>query len=230
MVNHVVHSRTRSRGLPSRPPRPAHHRPERHRLVSHHHPSAASVSAASSTSTGAHFPDLTPETAPPAARRQLEQVTRHLGYLPSAAARLAHAPQLLDGFLKLTAMFEATELDPVVRETVILTIATRNGCHLCVAMHTAKLTQLAAAPELIDALRAQQPLPDVRLEAVRGFVHSVLDHTGAVPEPDLAAFLAHGFTPQNALEIVLGIGAYTLSTFANRLTDAPVDPQLAPYA
>ncbi len=182
------------------------------------------------TSTAPHFPDLTLDTAPPAARRPLEQITRHLGYLPSAAARLAHSPQLLDGFLKLTALFDATELDPLVRETVVLTIATRNGCHLCVAMHTAQLTRLAAAPELIAALRAQQPLPDARLEAVRRFVHSALDHTGAVPEADLADLLSHGFTSRNALEIVLGIGAYTLSTFANRLTDAPVDPQLAPFA
>ncbi|GLW59522.1 carboxymuconolactone decarboxylase family protein [Kitasatospora phosalacinea] len=180
--------------------------------------------------TGAHFPELTPETAPPAARRQLEQITRNLGYLPAAAARLAHAPQLLDGFLKLTVLFDSTELDPLVRETVVLTLATRNGCHVCIAMHTATLTRLAAAPDLITALRTQQPLPDARLEAVRTFVHAVLDHTGAVPEPDLAAFLAHGFTSRNALEIVLGIGAYTLSTFANRLADAPLDPQLAPYA
>lgn len=193
-------------------------------------PTSTPSASPASSSTGTHFPDLTPDTAPPAARRQLDQVTRHLGYLPSAAARLAHSPQLLDGFLKLTALFDTTELDPTVRETVILTIATRNGCHLCVAMHTAALTRLDAAPDLITALRAQQPLPDARLEAVRRFVHTVLDHTGAVPEPDLAAFLAHGFTPRNALEIVLGIGAYTLSTFANRLTDAPVDPQLAPYA
>ncbi|MEU3499136.1 carboxymuconolactone decarboxylase family protein [Kitasatospora cineracea] len=193
-------------------------------------PTSTPSASPAASSTGTHFPDLTPDTAPPAARRQLDQVTRHLGYLPSAAARLAHSPQLLDGFLKLTALFDTTELDPTVRETVILTIATRNGCHLCVAMHTAALTRLDAAPDLITALRAQQPLPDARLEAVRRFVHTVLDHTGAVPEPDLAAFLAHGFTPRNALEIVLGIGAYTLSTFANRLTDAPVDPQLAPYA
>lgn len=130
----------------------------------------------------------------------------------------------------MTALFDSTELDPVVRETVILTLATRNGCHVCVAMHTATLTRLAAAPELITALRTQQPLPEARLEAVRSFVHSVLDHTGAVPEPELTAFLSHGFTPRNALEIVLGIGAYTLSTFANRLTDAPLDPPLAPYA
>ena len=46
----------------------------------------------------------------------------------------------------------------------------------------------------------------------------------------MAEFLGHGFTRRNALEVVLGIGAYTLSTLANRLVAAPVDEQLAPYA
>ena len=46
----------------------------------------------------------------------------------------------------------------------------------------------------------------------------------------LRDFLAAGYTTQNALEIVLGIGTYTMSTLANRLTGAPVDDQLAAYA
>lgn len=47
-----------------------------------------------------------------------------------------------------------------------------------------------------------------------------------VDDATLVAFLDHGFTRQNALEVVLGVGTYTLSTFANRLTRAPADPQL----
>ena len=43
-------------------------------------------------------------------------------------------------------MFEGTTLDPVAREVVIMTMATSNGCHLCVAMHTARLTALDAEP------------------------------------------------------------------------------------
>ncbi|MEU9126265.1 hypothetical protein AB0C96_41795 [Streptomyces sp. NPDC048506] len=101
------------------------------------------------------------------------------------------------------------------------------GAHL---LHTAKLAELAAGPELIAALREQRPLPDIRLETVRTFTLAVLDHAGAVPADSVQAFLDQGFTRQNALEVVLGIGAYTLSTLANRLTDAPIDPQLAPYA
>ncbi|MEU6148949.1 carboxymuconolactone decarboxylase family protein [Actinosynnema sp. NPDC047251] len=153
-----------------------------------------------------------------------------LGYLPAPVARLAASPHLLDGFLKVSGLFEAATLDSTAREVVILTIATRNGCEVCVAMHTAILTGLGAQPGLIEELREQRPLSDARLEAVRTFTLAVLATSGAVDDDALRAFLAHGHTPQNALEVVLGIGAYTMSTLANRLTRAPLDEPLAPFA
>lgn len=176
------------------------------------------------------FPDHTPETAPPASRRAMEATSEKLGYLPAPVRRLAASPQVLDGFLRMSALFETTSLEPLARETVILTVAARNDCRVCVAMHTRALAGLAADPGLTEALRAQRPLPDARLEAVRVFTGEVLDRSGDVGQGPLDAFLAHGYTPQQALEVVLGIGAYTLSTLANRLTGAPLDPQLQPYA
>ena len=151
----------------------------------------------------------------------------HLGYLPAATARWAASPQLLDGFGRLSAIFENGTLDPVAREVVVMTIATRNGCHVCVAMHTARLTALGARPDVIAALRAAVPLADERLDAIRVFTLRVLDTAGDVGDDALRAFLASGYTRQNALEVVLGIGTYTMSTLANRLTGAPVDNQLA---
>lgn len=176
------------------------------------------------------FVDHTVESAPPAARRAMTATATRLGYLPAPVARMAESPALLDGFLKLSAMFESTSLDPLARETVIMTVAVRNGCEVCVAMHTAALTHLDADPALITALRANTTPPDQRLAAVREFTVDVLESAGAVGEDRLSAFLDHGFTRQQALEVVLGIGAYTLSTVANRLTDAPLDEQLAPFA
>lgn len=176
------------------------------------------------------FVDHTAETAPDAARRVLAATEKKLGYLPVAVARLAESPQLLDGFLKLTAMFDTTSLDPVARETVIMTMATHNECHLCVAMHTAALGRLGADQALVTALREGKPLPDERLQALRDFTLTVLATKGDVPGDDLSAFVAAGFTTRQALEVVLGIGAYTLSTFANRLTRAPLDEPLRPFA
>jgi uncharacterized peroxidase-related enzyme len=176
------------------------------------------------------FVDHTIETAPESARHTLAATEKRFGYLPAAVARLAEAPLLLDGFLKLKAMFETTSLDQLARETVIMTIATRNGCHLCVAMHTAELRQIDADPALVTALREDKPLPDARLQAVRDFTHTVLDTTGAVPDEALEAFTAAGFSSRQALEVVLGIGTYTLSTFANRLTRAPLDEPMTAFA
>ena len=196
-------------------------------------PTEAPASEATSTeaaSASNPFPVHTPESASPAARRAMAATVKHLGYLPAPVARLASSPQLLEGFLKLNGIFETTTLDPLAREVLIMTITTHNGCHVCVAMHTAALTSMGADAGLITALRDRQPVQDPRLEALRLFTLEVLATAGAVGDGPLKAFLASGYTTQNALEVVLGIGVYTMSTLANRLTRAPLDEQLKPFA
>ncbi|WP_051804288.1 carboxymuconolactone decarboxylase family protein [Streptomyces griseus] len=123
-----------------------------------------------------------------------------------AAALKARAPHVLDAFFAISRAFESTTLDPHSREAVILAVASRNQCHLCVDIHEAKYAALGLPPS-----------PE-RIDAVRKFTLQVLASSGAVTDAELAAFEAAGYTRQNALEVVLGIGAYTLSTFANRLT------------
>ncbi|MDH2393033.1 carboxymuconolactone decarboxylase family protein [Streptomyces sp. HNM0663] len=166
------------------------------------------------------FVEHTLESAPQGSRRAMEATVQRLGHLPRAVAKLATSPHLLDGFLRLSAMFEQTTLEPVAREVVIMAVAARNGCEVCVAMHTGKLRALGADDALVAALCEARPVGDERLEAVRRFALLVLDTAGAVQDADLRAFLAHGYTRQHALEVVMGIGTYTMSTLANRLTRA----------
>jgi len=172
------------------------------------------------------FPEYTVESAPAGSRRFMVATQNHLGYLPVATARWAASPHLLEGFGRMSAIFEHSTLDPVAREVVIMTVATRNGCHVCVAMHTARLTALGAPADVIASLREAAPLADQHLEAVRVFTLRILDTAGEVGDDALRAFLAAGYTSQNALEVVVGIGTYTMSTLANRLTGAPVDEAL----
>jgi AhpD family alkylhydroperoxidase len=176
------------------------------------------------------FTQHTIESAPSASRKAMTAVSSKQGYLPAGVGLLAESPETLEGFLRMTRTFDACTLDAIAREVVVMTIALRNGCHLCVAMHTARLAALGADPALVADLRAGAPLADARLEAVRVFTLRVLDTTGEVGEQALNEFLGHDFTRRNALEIVLGIGTYTLSTLANRLTGAPVDEELRAFA
>ena len=176
------------------------------------------------------FPEHTVESAPSGSRRFMVATQNHLGYLPAATARWAASPHLLEGFARMTAIFENSTLDPVAREVVVMTIATRNGCHICVAMHTARLSALGAPADVVAALREAVPLGDERLDAIRVFTLRVLDAAGDAGDQALRDFLAAGYTTQNALEVVLGIGTYTMSTLANRLTGAPLDDQLSAFA
>ncbi|MGW5381550.1 carboxymuconolactone decarboxylase family protein [Nocardia sp. NPDC003963] len=166
------------------------------------------------------FAAHTLETAPHASLRAMRAVQRDTGAVPDAVGRLAESPELLNGFLAMSAGFERCTLDPAARETVIMTVAVRNRCHICIAMHTGKLRKLGVASDIVAALRAEKTIPDERLEAIRTFTLDLIATAGGVAEESVAALLAHGYTERNALEVVLGIGTYTMSTLANRLVRA----------
>jgi alkylhydroperoxidase family enzyme len=163
------------------------------------------------------FSTHTLESAPPASRRLMEATAKHLGHVPPTMARLAESPEMLSTFLRASGSFEASTLDPVAQEVLVMTIAVRNGCSVCIAMHAPRL-----AADIARALIDGDPLADDRLEAVRTFTLQLLASTGAATEEQVSAFLAHGYTLRNALEVVLGIGTYTMSTFANRLVESAV--------
>lgn len=124
---------------------------------------------------------------------------------------------MLGAFQHANELFESSTLDSLSREVVVMIVAVRNGCRLCIGMHTGRLREMGAESGLITALRAADPLADPRLEALRKFTLRVIATTGDVPDDEIAAFVAAGYTSRNALEVVLGIGTYTMSTLANRL-------------
>ncbi|MGI5216971.1 carboxymuconolactone decarboxylase family protein [Nocardia sp. CA-290969] len=167
------------------------------------------------------FAPHTVETAPEGSRATMAAMADTWGgVVPDAVARLAASPELLTGFLDMTARFDQCTLDPIAREVVIMTVAVHNDCHICIAQHAGKLRKLGGAPELVAALRERRALADERLEAVREFTLAVMAAAGGMDSSAVEAFSAHGYTERNALEVVLGVGTYTISTFANRLVRA----------
>jgi len=176
------------------------------------------------------FLDHTAETAPEASRPALRATEGKFGFIPSAMARLAESPSVVAAFGRVMATWDSCSLNHLEREVVTLTVAHDSGCEVCMAIHSSILSRTVGDEPLLDALRAQTPLADPRLEALRLFTRQVLDTKGNVGAAALQSFLSHSFTKQQALDVVLGVGLYTLSTYANRLTQATLDPELSPFA
>ncbi len=169
------------------------------------------------------FDPLTTETAPAGSRSLTSASEKRFGFLPSPVAKAARSPALLQHLLAGFAAFDRSTLTAEEREVVAFTIAYRNACEYCMAMHSALLARDPEKRAFVTALRDGTPLPDARHEALRRFARAVHETHGRVSGADLEAFAAAGYGEEQALEVVLGVGVYELSTTLNVLTGAEVD-------
>ncbi|AKV03951.1 Macrophage infectivity potentiator-related protein [Labilithrix luteola] len=163
------------------------------------------------------------DSAPVSTRAALTKAEKTFGAIPTALALLAESPEVIAAFEQLQGIWAACSLSPLEREIVTMEVARRNGCTLCVSLHARMLRGMKAPPALVEALTTGAPLDDSRLETLRTFTASVLEHTGDVPDDVREAFAGAGFSPRHALDVVLGVTTYTLTTYGNRLTRAPHD-------
>lgn len=180
--------------------------------------------------TTPRFPSLTTTTAAPAARPLLAASEQQLGFLPAPVAKAAASPVALKHLLGGFGAFDQTSLAPLDREVIAMTVAFENGCHYCMAMHSAMLARHPEHAAIVEALRAGTALPDERLEALRGFARAVLLDRGRVPAQVWARFQEAGFGEAQALEVVLGVSVYVFSTLANIVTGAELDPPFVAFA
>jgi len=166
-----------------------------------------------------HFPHFDETTAPAAARERLAATRTAFGAIPAPVAAYAGAPLMLATALSGLDAFEKTSLSPLEREVLAMTMGRVNGCQFCLALHRCLLTMREAPASLVEALEQGLPLEEPRLEALRRFILGMLATRGDVDAEIWDGFLGAGYTRQQALEVVLGIGVYTLTTFSNRLVE-----------
>lgn len=165
------------------------------------------------------FPRFDETNAPGTARDALLTNKRVFGAIPEPLRRYAGSPMMLGSALSGLQAFETSSLAPLEREVLAMTMGRVNDCKFCLNFHRRMLTAHKAPAELVQALEAGQPLADARLEALRGFILALLEHHGDVPAETWTSFREAGYSHEQALEVVTGVAVYTLTTFANRLTE-----------
>jgi uncharacterized peroxidase-related enzyme len=165
------------------------------------------------------FPRFDETNAPGAARDALLTNKRIFGAVPEPLRRYAASPMMLGTALGGLQAFETSSLAPLEREVLAMTMGRVNDCKFCLDLHRRMLTVHKAPADLVRALEAGQPLADTRLEALRSFILALLEHHGDVPHETWTRFREAGYSHEQALEVVTGVAIYTLTTFANRLTE-----------
>lgn len=170
-----------------------------------------------------HISPLTIANAPGPSKPMLEGAERAFGFVPNLLGNMAHAPALLQAYMAVSAAFDTTSLSPTERQVVLLATSVRNQCTYCVAAHTVIAGMQGMPADAVEALRTHQPLADPKLESLRRFVEEVVESRGWPSEATQQTFLDAGYTPAQALEVLVGIGQKTLSNYMNHITGTPLD-------
>ena len=169
------------------------------------------------------FQSYTIDTAPAASKPTLEEAKRTFGFVPNLQAYMAESPELLAGYTALWDLFAKSTLTPHEQQVVYLTSNFENDCHYCMAGHSTLAKMIKMDPAVIGALRAGTALPDAKLEALHRFTTIVVRERGFVPDAEVEAFLAAGYTRRNVLEVILGVATKVMSNYTNHIVHTPYD-------
>lgn len=169
----------------------------------------------------------TKQTAPKKSVQTLETAEKAFGFIPNLIGVLAESPAAAKGYLTLSGIFDESSLTATERQVVILTASRYNECHYCMAGHSVIADMQNVPQEVVDAIRNDQSIENVKLEALRQFTTQVVDKRGWVSEEDIQTFLQAGYNKQQIIEVILGVTFKTLSNYVNHVTQTPVDDAFA---
>jgi uncharacterized peroxidase-related enzyme len=169
--------------------------------------------------------DLSPET-----QEIFRQTTQKKGFVPHVLAVYGPRPELLDGIVGISGGFGAGQLNEVEREIVLLTTSVSNQCRYCVAGHSYYAIAAGLDEESVRRLRLASPLDDPGREALRLFSQTLAQGRGHDASTALENFRRQGFSRSQALDIIVGVAAKTLSNMTATLLDLPLDDAFKPYA
>ncbi len=169
-------------------------------------------------------------SAPVEARPALAQAKQRFGFVPHLYGVLAESPQAFAAYQAVSDQFLKSSLPPAAQQVVWLTVSRRNECTYCVAVHSALAIAAKVDGTVVEAIRADKPIDDPHLEAVRTFTGLVVEQRGWVSEQDVQAFLDSGFTRRHVLDVLTGVSMKTLSNYTNHLAHTPLDDAFDSYA
>lgn len=166
------------------------------------------------------------ETAPEKSRGAMQRLKSSAGMIPNLAAMMSTSPTLIEAFVTLREIYQAGTLDAKEREALGLANAIENGCEWCVAFHSFVALKVGVDGDTVQDLRAGREPGDARLRALTSLTQRLIATRGKLARGDLDAFVAAGFSKDQALEVVVGLAVSILANYAGNF----VHPELeAPF-
>lgn len=170
------------------------------------------------------------ESAPKKSKEILAYEEKKYGMLPNLFRYMAGAPAALEGYTSLFKIFGKTSFSEGEQHLILLAISVVNKCAYCTAAHTRAAKANGIPSSVLNAVRKQKPLEDNRLNALMKMAQKLTVTRGNVEANDLEEFYNAGFSPENVMEVIVGISLKTMSNYINHVTENVINDALEPFA
>jgi AhpD family alkylhydroperoxidase len=170
------------------------------------------------------------ETAPEKSKPLLELFTGAVGFVPNLAGAIANSPVLANSLLGLFQNVHGGSFTEAEVQVLLLTNAVTNSCSWAVAFHTALGLKQGLDPADVQAIRERQLPNQRRYAALSGLAKTLIENRGQLTDDDLTVFLEAGFEKEQVLEAVAVVAASTITNYAGKITNPPLEAFLQEHA
>jgi alkylhydroperoxidase family enzyme len=170
------------------------------------------------------------ETAPEKSKPLLELFIHAVGFVPNLARAIANSSMLADSLLGLFKNVHSSSFTEAEVQVLLLTNAVTNSSSWPVAFHTALGLEQGLDPADVQAIRERQLPKQKRYAALSGLAKKLIETRGQLTDDDVTAFLEAGFEKEQLLEVVAVVAASTITNYAGKITNPPLETSLREYA
>lgn len=173
------------------------------------------------------FAPLTADNAPEGSREMMGEVKKGFGFVPNLIGTMANSPELLEGYLTLSGIFDKTSFTADERQIVFLTASVENDCSYCTAAHS---TALGKHGDVVRAIREGGSLSDEKIDALVLMTRELVSKKGHLSDGTLEKFLAAGYAQEQVLEILIGVAMKTMTNTMDHVSPVEIDEVFAGQA
>jgi AhpD family alkylhydroperoxidase len=170
------------------------------------------------------------ETAPEKSKPLLELFVSAVGFVPNLAGAISNSPVLANSLLGLFQNVHGGSFTEAEVQVLLLTNAVTNSCSWAVAFHTALGLKQGLDPADVQAIRERQLPKQRRYAALSGLAKTLIENRGQLTDDDLTSFLEAGFEKEHVLEVVAVVAASTITNYAGKITNPPLEAFLQEHA
>jgi len=169
----------------------------------------------------------TPESSPPSTTALLDAVKQKLGAVPNLVAAMANSEAVAKAYLGFSETLSHGALPARLREQLALVVGETNGCHYCVAAHTA-LGKMAGLSEQETCDARTGAGSDEKGSAALIFAQRVVKQRGLVSDEEFQEVRDAGYTDGEIGEIVAHVALNIFTNYFNHVAGTEIDFPQAP--